>query len=67
MKVITGGVHRSMHTSGMDGLLPPHGDHHVGFTIRDQLAGQIHRDTLDGPGEFERIAIVIRRRRSPPS
>ena len=44
-------------------LLPPHGNLHLSFAIRDQLAGQIDRDTLDGPGEAELTAVLLRRRR----
>src|SRR5512139_1017192 len=42
-------------------LLPPHGNFHLGFAILDQLAGQIYRHALDGPGEGERTAILLRR------
>ena len=42
-------------------LLPRHGDLQVGFRVRDQLAGQIQRDTLEGAREAELIGVLFRR------
>ena len=40
-------------------LLPSHGDLHISFGIRDQLAGQIERDTFDFAGKGESNAVFF--------
>ena len=55
------GENRASHDlSGLESLLPRHQNLHVSFTIRDQLAGQIKGDALDGSGKAEHIAVDVR-------